>query len=751
MALLTIVNDFNIVPGDSASGDNYGDSVSVSADGLVMAVGAVLWEDTGSNTGGVYIYDYSGGSWSLRGSVLEATSQQASSNFGCGVSLSSDGAVLVVGADLFDITATNEGQVHTFDWNGSSWSERSTLSPDDSGARFGSDVAISSDGLTLAVGSDGVAATGFDKGAVYVYSWTGSAWSLDDTVTAPDEADSFFFGTSVDFNADADVLIVGAIENSSFGYGFLYTFDYTTSWTQRGTKITFATYKSFGIDCALSSDATIMAVGASGDDNENTNAGAIYIYDVSGSAWTERGYVHQGGSPGTNEYLGTGTELSAGGNKIYGGAPGISTNAGQLFGMSFPLIGNGAANLFTAAGTATSEVWIGNGAATLGFGASASGYVSEGFISYLNSDYSLSSGYIAKTSFLNNENELNVFIKYRSYLDNENILAAYVDSIAFLNSEYDLDAFRAFISTLDAEYGLPAFVLVKGFLSGEYDLDSFVKAYAKINAEYNLKSFILKQGYLNHENAIDVYKAVRSYLNLEFNLDSFIPKTAYLDHENTLNAHAIVTAYLNGDYSIDRYLERKGFLGGEYELGAFESIKAYLGAEYNLNALEAITAFLDAAYNLDATEVFYTFATNLESGAVTEYENYNFNSISGNMAATSTAIYALDGSTDDGTAISCSVESGKLGFGGDIADLLKRATDAYVSVSSNGNLKLTITTATGPDEYILTGTGSLEILKANLARGARGKYFQVKLENILGSTMDLDSMNLLIQILSRRV
>src|SRR4030042_1233883 len=47
----------------------------------------------------------------------------------------------------------------------------------------------------------------------------------------------------------------------------------------------------FGMSVSLSSDGSILAVGATYWEGGATNQGGVYIYDWSGSAWVQRGSV----------------------------------------------------------------------------------------------------------------------------------------------------------------------------------------------------------------------------------------------------------------------------------------------------------------------------------------------------------------------------------------------------------------------------------------------------------------------------
>ncbi|MDP4710010.1 MAG: FG-GAP repeat protein, partial [Saprospiraceae bacterium] len=79
-----------------AVGDNFGVDVSISADGLTLAVGAHENDFAGTDAGQVKVFDWNGSAWIQRGADLVGRS--ADENFGYSVSLSSDGQRVAIGA-----------------------------------------------------------------------------------------------------------------------------------------------------------------------------------------------------------------------------------------------------------------------------------------------------------------------------------------------------------------------------------------------------------------------------------------------------------------------------------------------------------------------------------------------------------------------------------------------------------------------------------------------------------------------------
>ena len=167
---------------------DFGNSVALSNDGTVLAVGASgesspargingnedASAGTALATGAVYVFSRSPGSsgtWSPTPQYFKASNPQAGAQFGTAVALSSDGGAVVVGApgdpsiatginSGVDATApeTAVGAAYAFSFSGSTWKQQAYVKPlypppSMLSLEFGSVVALSADGTTLAVGA----------------------------------------------------------------------------------------------------------------------------------------------------------------------------------------------------------------------------------------------------------------------------------------------------------------------------------------------------------------------------------------------------------------------------------------------------------------------------------------------------------------------------------------------------------------------------------------------------------------------
>jgi hypothetical protein len=151
-----------------AAGDYSGYSVSLSSDGTIVAIGAYLNDDNGTDSGHVRVYQYSGGSWTQLGQDIDG--EAAGDYSGISVSLSSDGTIVAIGAYLNDDNGIYSGHVRVYQYSGGSWTQ---LGQDIDGEAnndySGNSVSLSSDGTIVAIGAYLNDDNGNESGHVRVY------------------------------------------------------------------------------------------------------------------------------------------------------------------------------------------------------------------------------------------------------------------------------------------------------------------------------------------------------------------------------------------------------------------------------------------------------------------------------------------------------------------------------------------------------------------------------------------------------
>jgi hypothetical protein len=167
--------------------------------------------------GAVYLFARSGTAWSQQ-VYIKAIHAGADDLFGSSVALSADGSTLAVGVrdGAGSTTVPERSAAYVFARSGTTWRQEVhvTVSSSRSFDLFGHGLALSGDGSTLALGADLE-----DGGAVYVFARSGAAWSQRARVTASDAGPNDVFGRGVALSVDGSTLAVGAIGDASAATG----------------------------------------------------------------------------------------------------------------------------------------------------------------------------------------------------------------------------------------------------------------------------------------------------------------------------------------------------------------------------------------------------------------------------------------------------------------------------------------------------------------------------------------------------
>ena len=176
--------------------------------------------------------------------------------------------------------------------SGSAWSLQQKLAPADgaAGDLFGFDVALAGDlALVGAWGVDGVAPGADDVGAVYAFTRSGTSWALEARLEpAAQDVDGLFgYSLALDRSGASPRALIGCQghDGATPGAGAAYVFERTgTSWSERA--LLFASDgisgELFGASVALHGDTAL--VGAPFSDL----VGAAYVFELEDGAWVER-------------------------------------------------------------------------------------------------------------------------------------------------------------------------------------------------------------------------------------------------------------------------------------------------------------------------------------------------------------------------------------------------------------------------------------------------------------------------------
>lgn len=331
--------------------------------------------------GAAYIFRRTGNSWAQE-AYLKAPNVGTGDRFGYSVAIDGDTAVVSSPTEDSNqnfistsaSTANNwfeSGAVYVFKRSGSTWASEAYIKPTNPGGDavltvlgdlFGYAIAI--DGDTIAVGSpseDTITTltngdqglivddnNSSDVGSVYVFKRSGTTWSQESYLKASNAGDSDNFGVTVAI--DGDTIVAGAtgesssqntISNGSSGStdnsfqsaGAAYVFKRTgTHWAEEAylKPSNPGVEDKFGHAVAIDGDR--IAIGAFQEDNSSlsiftgtftdddtfSNSGAVYIFERSGSIWSQEAYVKARVSTTSENKFGKAVSIS--GDTVVGGA-----------------------------------------------------------------------------------------------------------------------------------------------------------------------------------------------------------------------------------------------------------------------------------------------------------------------------------------------------------------------------------------------------------------------------------------------
>ena len=318
-----------------AAGDYSGWPVSLSDDGTIVAIGAYGNDgNTGIDRGHVRVYGFAGGAWSQIGSDIDGEAVYDGS--GSSVSLSADGTIVAIGANANDGNGTSSGHVRVYQNVAGTWSQ---VGSDIDGEAFydnsGRSVSLSADGAIVAIGAIYNAGNGGSSGHVRVYQNVAGSWSQIGS-DIDGEAANDWSGYSVSLSDDGTIVAIGAWFNdgtaSNAGHVRVYE-NVGGTWTQIGSDIDGeAADDRSGYSVSLSGDGSILAIGAINNDGGYFNGGHVRVYENVGGAWVQSGQDINGEA--NYDYSGNSVSLSGNGDRLVVGAFGNDEN-GNLSGKAY--------------------------------------------------------------------------------------------------------------------------------------------------------------------------------------------------------------------------------------------------------------------------------------------------------------------------------------------------------------------------------------------------------------------------------
>ncbi len=285
---------------------------SVAIDGNTIAVGAPV--NFGGNKG-VYIYVRNGATWTFQARLTAGDGGQNDDLFGIAVALNGD--TVVAGAPNQN---GQRGAVYVYTRTGTTWTQQQKVTVDGIifTANFGVSVAVGGDRLLVGANGDGPQQLLY-RGAVYFFTRAAGVWSQQQKIEPNDPRDFAEFGSSL--SLDGDNLAIGAdgATNTTIGAAYVFTFA-SGQWTQQAKVVSGdGAGDQFGITLGLSGD--VLIIGGFG-----TNA--AYLFRRNGTSWAlQEKLLGNGG--------GFANAVTARGRFLFVGAPTLTVNEDSLQGAVY--------------------------------------------------------------------------------------------------------------------------------------------------------------------------------------------------------------------------------------------------------------------------------------------------------------------------------------------------------------------------------------------------------------------------------
>lgn len=321
------VQTARLLPSDGGSGDEFGNSVGISGDTLVVGS---EYHDTavGQNSGAAYVFQRIAGTWT-QVQKLEPLDALAQRNFGECVAISGD--VIVVGNRFDTDLGNNAGCCYVFERSGGLWQQTAKLKGSLGRRNDLSGDTVAVDGLHIVMGSYRSDASGGKSGSAYVFEKTNGAWVERARLVANDRAGELSRGIDI----DGDRILLGARRDPTQGTdsGTGYVFELVNGAWQQTAKLvpSIAAAGDWSGECvALSGDRLLIS--GHFHDLYGSNSGVATAFERVNGAWVEAGtLISSAPSPNDNFSF----ALALDGNLAVGTAPYDGGNVGAAYLFSF--------------------------------------------------------------------------------------------------------------------------------------------------------------------------------------------------------------------------------------------------------------------------------------------------------------------------------------------------------------------------------------------------------------------------------
>jgi len=268
-------------------------SISVSADGRAFVA---------CYTYAAWVFQELDLVWEQKGETLTG---------GVSVAMNGNGTVIVVGApDNVELFVHEDNQL-TLQDKGNQWTLQDKIDGQ-SDSKFGSSVALSSDGTRLIVGAYYAQNNGVYSGSLYLYTLFPRL-----ELQRIDGGKEDFLGDCVSMSSDGSVVVAGSYVGNYVKI-FRAIDASLLQYEQMGANIQGGSGTFFGTSVSLSSDGRRFAVGAPYNNDEGTYSGKVFVYAINDDDYKLIGEFF---GEFHGDRFGWSVSMSGDGRRVAGGAP----------------------------------------------------------------------------------------------------------------------------------------------------------------------------------------------------------------------------------------------------------------------------------------------------------------------------------------------------------------------------------------------------------------------------------------------
>ena len=266
---------------------------------------------------------------------LVAPSGTAGEDMGYSVAIS--GTTALIGAPYHTVgNNSDQGAAYVFTESGTTWTYQTELTAPDGAANdsFGAYLDLSGSTAVISAWRHTPSGGATEQGAVYVFTGSGSSWGPPTELTA---SGSYRLGTAVALSGSTAV--IGALyQNNGRGAAYVFTSN-GSSWSApvELSASDGGTNDYFGASVDVS--GSLVVVGALQHVVSNAAEGAAYVFAQSGNSWTQQSELVDPGLAADDRAFGRSVAID--GSTLVVGASAQTVHGNVLQGAAFIFVQNG--------------------------------------------------------------------------------------------------------------------------------------------------------------------------------------------------------------------------------------------------------------------------------------------------------------------------------------------------------------------------------------------------------------------------